>query len=129
MRRSPSSRTAAAIGLLALAAAGPASAEIIDIAWSPEGRFQRSTAVAPGKFAEVCGPLRKGQSVEWSFESDAAMDFNIHYHQGKKVVYPAKQAGVAKSGGTLEVALDQDYCWMWTNKSGAEVKVGLTLKR
>lgn len=119
----------AAIGLFAFATAGWASAEIIDIDWGQEGRFERSTAVAPGKFAEVCGPLRKGQSIAWSFESDAAMDFNIHYHQGKKVVFPAKQAGVVKSGGTLVVALDQDYCWMWTNKSGAEVKLALTLKR
>ena len=123
-----SARHTAAIGLMALFAAASARAEIIDIAWGPEG-FQRITAVAPGKFAEVCGPLRKGQSVRWSFESDAALDFNIHYHQGKKVVFPAKQDAVAKSGGTLVVALDQDYCWMWTNKSGAEVKLALTLKR
>jgi hypothetical protein len=124
-----SSRSTAVIGLLAFAAVGSASAEIIDIAWGPEGRFQHGTAVAPGKFAEVCGPLRKGQSVEWSFESDAALDFNIHYHRGKKVVFPAKQEAVRKSGGTLVVALDQDYCWMWTNKSGAEVKLGWSLKR
>jgi hypothetical protein len=124
-----SSRRAASIGLLACAAAGSAGAELIDIAWGQEGRFQRSTAVAPGKFAEVCGPLRKGQSIEWSFESDAAMDFNIHYHQGKKVVFPAKRDAVAKGGGTLAVVLDQDYCWMWTNKSGAPVPLRLNLSR
>jgi hypothetical protein len=128
MSRGAFGRTAA-IGFLAFTTAGWASAEIIDIAWGPEGRFERVTTVAPGKFAEVCGRLRKGQSIEWSFESDAALDFNIHYHQGKKVVFPAKRDGTAKSGGTLVVALDQDYCWMWTNKSGAEVKLTLALKR
>jgi hypothetical protein len=127
----PASRRRAAAGLLVLAAvAGPAAAAgIVDIGWGGDGRFVHTTTVAPSKFAEVCGPLRKGQSVEWSFEADAAMDFNIHYHQGKKVMFPAKQSAVAKGGGTLAVVSDQDYCWMWTNKSAAEVTLKLSLKR
>jgi hypothetical protein len=27
------------------------------------------------------------------------------------------------------VALDQDYCWMWTNKSGQAVDLNLLLTR
>jgi hypothetical protein len=126
----PASRCRAAAGLLVLAvAAGPAAAEIIDNAWGGDGRFARTTTVAPSKFAEVCGPLRKGQSVEWSFEADAATDFNIHYHQGKKVMFPAKQSAVAKGGGTLAVTSDQDYCWMWTNKSQAPVPLRTSFSR
>ena len=40
------------------------------------------------------------------------MDFNVHYHEGKDVRFPAKRAQVSKADGTLDVSVDQDYCWM-----------------
>ena len=48
---------AASIALvLALAAMAPSAlADIVDIAWEADGRFERSVHVAPGKFAEICG--------------------------------------------------------------------------
>jgi hypothetical protein len=27
------------------------------------------------------------------------------------------------------VPLDQDYCWMWTNRAGADAKATVTLSR
>ena len=48
------------------------------------------------------------------------MNFNIHYHEGSSVVFPAKQDQTASLEGKLEVPADQDYCWMWENGSGAK---------
>ena len=67
--------------------------------------------------------------MRWSFQAAAPLNFNIHYHEGKKVEYPAKQDGVSQLQGTLPVSLDQDYCWMWTNKSGQAVDLNLLLTR
>jgi hypothetical protein len=85
--------------------------------------------VAPGKFAEVCGKLLRNDRVAWRFEASGPLDFNIHYHEGKAVRYPAREQAAAKSSGRLRAALDQDYCWMWTNRSGNPVELGLTLDR
>ena len=104
-------------------------AELIDINWSDAGRFEHKAQIAPGKFAEVCGKLSKGQSVNWSFRAERPTQFNIHYHEGKLVVYPAKVDGATAAEGQMNAALDQDYCWMWTNKSDRPVALSLSLQR
>jgi len=44
------------------------------------------------------------------------MNFNIHYHEGKKVDFPAKVDGALAAEGKLSASVDQHYCWMWANK-------------
>ena len=102
-------------------------AEVVTIAWDAAGKFQHSQDIAPGKFAEVCGKLNREQAIRWSFQANAPLNFNIHYHEGKKVEYPAKQDGVHESQGTLTVPLDQDYCWMWVNKSSVPIPLQVKL--
>lgn len=125
--------TALVLRTLALAAtlacAGVQAADVTDIAWSAEGRFEHRAEVAPGGFAEVCGKLARGAEVRWAFESAGPMDFNIHYHQGQKVVFPVQRAGAAKAAATLKVKRDQDYCWMWTNNGTQSLVLQLTLAR
>ena len=115
--------------VMTVAMAGPAHAEVVKIYWDTAGGFQHKQEVAPGKFAEVCGKLTKDQSVRWSFQADAPLNFNIHYHEGQKVEYPVKQEGVSQLQGTLPVGLDQDYCWMWTNKTAMPVSLRVLLAR
>lgn len=119
----------ALLPLLLTLLATTAQAELVDIRWDAQGRMERRIDIAPGKFAELCGKLSKGQTVRWSFEGAAPLDFNIHYHVGKDVEYPAKAKGVAAQQGELKVALDQDYCWMWSNKGGAAVGLTVQLQR
>lgn len=117
-----------AIACVAMAGA-PARADVIDIAWSAEGRFEHRAELAPGGFAEVCGRLDKGNAVRWNFDAGGPLDFNIHYHQGKQVVFPVKRAGAAKGAATLKVKVEQDYCWMWTNKTAQPLALRLSLAR
>ena len=114
---------------VAVVFAGPAAAGVVDIQWSDSGAAAQEFRVEPGKFAEWCGKLRKGEKITWRFEAGAPLDFNIHYHEGKDVRFPAKQDGTAKAEGTLEVAVDQDYCWMWSGKGAAAAAVKATLLR
>ena len=109
-----------------------ARAELVAINWDNAGRFETGAGVAPGKFAEVCGPLdtrRTGQSVAWSFKANRPMNFNIHYHEGKQVVFPAKQDAAVDAQGKLDVSLSHDDCWMWTNKSDLPAQLQVVLRR
>lgn len=115
--------------ILAIFCSTAARAAIIDIAWTEQGRFERRVSVAPGKFAEVCGKLARADSVAWRFEASGPLNFNIHYHEGKDVRYPERRDALAGASGRLQVVLDQDYCWMWTNKSGQAVDLNLLLTR
>ena len=92
-----------------------ARAELVAINWDNAGRFETAAGVAPGKFAEVCGPLdtrRTGQSVAWSFKANRPMNFNIHHHEGKQAVFVAKQDAAVDVQGKLDVSLSHDDCWM-----------------
>ena len=67
--------------------------------------------------------LKQGQRIRWSFKSNTDTSFNIHYHEGEKVTYPAKKERVAKDEGVLDVAATQGYCWMWSNKSSNRARI------
>lgn len=114
---------------LALLAAAPLHAEVIEIRWSTEQRFEHRLTLAPGKFAELCGALAQGAEVRWAFEADAALDFNVHYHVGREVVYPERRAARPSAEGVLTAALAQDYCWMWTNRGAQPVRLDVRLAR
>lgn len=114
-------RTLAGVAVLALSA--QAQAELVEIQFNDQGRFEYSAPVAAGKFVEVCGKLSKGQSLPWSFKTDQPMQFNIHYHEGKKVEFPAKLQTATSADARLQVAIDQHYCWMWSNKGSTDAKL------
>ena len=67
--------------------------------------------------------------MQWSFEADVALNFNVHYHVDKDVRYPAKKENVKRLQGDLSVDSRQDYCWMWSNKTTASTKLSVTLTR
>jgi hypothetical protein len=120
-------RFLAAVAVLAMAS--QARAELVDIRFNEQGRFEHSTSVAPGKSIEICSKLTKGQMLPWSFKSDQPMQFNIHYHEDKKVEFPAKLQSATSADARLEVPVDQHYCWMWANKGSSEAKLSFSVQK
>jgi hypothetical protein len=116
------------LAALLLVSAPALRADVTDIKWSADGSFERSLNLATGRFSELCGALQVGQSVEWQFESDQLLDFNIHYHQGQAVHYPVRADQVRQQRGHLAVDSAQDYCWMWSNKSAANALLRVRLR-
>ena len=115
---------------LAVASSMPALASpVTEIAWDTQGRFAHEQDIAPGKFAEVCGKLTVGQKLRRSFEAAAPLDFNVHYHQGKDVVYAVQGKQQRRSEGVLKVTAEPDHCWMWSNKSDKPARLGMRLER
>lgn len=100
-----------------------AAAELVEVELRSGQSVDREFTAPPGKGVEVCGKLVKGQSLEWQFDASGPTDFNIHYHLGKQVKYPEKRSAVSASTGRLQVQLDEDHCWMWTNRGAAAVTI------
>jgi hypothetical protein len=73
-----------------------------------------AVALKPGDLHEECLRLEAGQKRDYSWKSDAPVDFNIHYHEGDKVAYPVKRTAMRGDGGTFVAKIGQDYCWMWS---------------
>ena len=103
--------------------ATPAAAELVEVPLQPGQSMDRQFTAQPAKFVEVCSKLGKGQTLDWQFDASGPTDFNIHYHLGQQVVYPARESAVKESKGRLDVPLDQDYCWMWTNPGTGPVTI------
>ncbi|MEO6280177.1 hypothetical protein [Roseateles sp.] len=116
-------------GIAALAVCAQARAQLIEIRFNEQGRFEHSAPVAPGKFVEICSKLSKGQVLPWSFKSDQPMQFNIHYHEDKKVEFPAKLQSATSAEAHLDVPADQHYCWMWANKGSSEVRLSFSVQK
>jgi hypothetical protein len=109
-----------------------ARAEIVEIEWKKvDGRevFSHEASLAGKKVSEVCGELKKGDSVKWKFSSQSLLDFNIHYHEGKKVEYLALLRAVRSDENTFTAPLDQTYCWMWTNREAKPTTFSLSISR
>lgn len=106
-----------------------ARAQLVPVTWDASGQFAHKANLAPGKFIEVCEKLPQGSKVTWSFRSSAPLNFNIHYHEGKEVKFPAKQDASSGAKGRLDAAVAQDYCWMWTNELKKATTLDLALKR
>lgn len=121
----------AALALLCLATCGTAvaAAQVVDIAWTAEGRFTHTATLAPRELLEVCGKLPRGAHVAWTFEAGAPLPFNIHVHQGKDVVYPARLERAARAQGVQVFDAEPAHCWMWTNTDTKPVKIDVDLRQ
>jgi hypothetical protein len=99
------------------------------IPWDAQGQFVEELEVPDQGVVEACEKLTAGAKVHWLYEADAPLDFNVHYHQGKKVRMPVRKDRTAKAEALFKAPTAQEYCWMWTNKSGAPVQLTLQLRR
>ena len=79
--------------------------------------------IKPGKIFEKCLSLSPPQKIEYSFESVAKLNFNLHYHRGEQVYYPVKLDLTNAESGLYEARAKETYCLMWENKTGADVEL------
>lgn len=123
--RLPGVAYAMALVIAAIAPPALANEHLVEVEWGPAGDYAAEILIPNKKFRELCAALKKGERVTWSFSSSALTSFNIHYHVGKEVSYPAKVEGIRNGDGVLAVPADQHYCWMWKADAGS---VELTAK-
>lgn len=106
-----------------------ANASLVDLKWDQQGRFQHRGEIKAGGILEVCGKLSAGTKIDWQYQSAKPVDFNIHFHEGKKVTLPVKYQARDTAAEQFEVKQSQDYCWMWSNKSKEAVTLDLSLSQ
>lgn len=84
--------------------------------------------IKPGKIFEKCLSLSPPQKIEYSFESAAKLNFNLHYHRGEQVYYPVKLDRTSSESGLYEAKAKETYCLMWENKTGTDVELTYSAK-
>ncbi len=79
--------------------------------------------IEPGKVHEVCMTLLEGQNVAYFFKSSETMNFNIHYHEGEKVIFPVEEYPTNMGSDVFSAPIEQGYCLMWTNPTLVTVEL------
>ena len=77
--------------------------------------------LAPYAIHEECVALARGERIDYRFTSDAAVAFNIHYHEDNAVVMPISREQTHEERGDFTADRQRVYCLMW--EAGAEVSV------
>jgi len=72
--------------------------------------------IKSGSFHEECLTLHTNQTLEYSFETEKPVRFNIHYHEGTEVIYPISKDNISVLNGTFNPKTTQHYCLMWSNQ-------------
>ena len=104
-----------------------AHAQTVNIRWNSAGQFVYGGAVSGGGFIELCDKLPAGLTIDWSFTSSVPVASEVHYHEGKQVVYAAKHPSAASLKDQLTVKTEQDYCWMWSNNIRLPFRIDVQL--
>ena len=110
-------------------ATAPAPAAV-QVAQAPSGKRDEMTiTLRPGQGAEIKLDMRKGDQVEFSWQSSCgAVNFDTH---GDPVNAPKNfyhGYGKGREGsvkGTLQAAFDGQHGWFWRNRGQADVNVTL----
>ena len=69
--------------------------------------------IAPYRSHETCFKLADGDRLDWTFDSRAPVDFNLHYHEGASVIMPVTLGASYGSAGVFPVIAPHEYCAMW----------------
>jgi hypothetical protein len=74
-------------------------------------------SLAPLEFRELCLDLTALDELEYDFQSDQPVDFNIHYHDGPTIRFPVNLTGITGHAARFVPEKDQSYCLMWLNQA------------
>ena len=89
-----------------------------------------SVQIKPGDSYEECVELVPNQLMHYSFTSSKNVNFNVHYHVEKSILYPVNEQNITFWEDSISpddyafYSTDQEYfCLMWDNLDSESVKV------
>ena len=85
------------------------------IVFADHADIKTTKILKPKEVHEECLRIGAGQKLAYSFSSESAINFNIHYHVANEIYYPVKKDGVREHKDLFSAKSSQDYCLMWTN--------------
>jgi len=86
--------------------------------------------LAPYTTREDCFDLVPGDRLDYRFESNAPVKFNIGYRDSNMIVEPVVREGVTTDSGVFAARIGSRYCLTWeAGASGALVDYHTAIRR
>lgn len=76
---------------------------------------------------EDCFKVKRGEVLNYKFNSSVPLDFNVHYHGSNDVIYPVLQNDITAHEGTVDPEKhgveEEYYCLMWKNPGTQQCRI------
>ena len=93
-------------------------------------RVVERVVIAPYAMHEACVRLSRGDRLDWRFESNAPLAFEIHYKEEDAVLAPVVREASTGDSGTFEARDAREYCLTWeAGPPGAIIGYRVLLRR
>jgi len=70
-------------------------------------------AIAPYATHEECAKMDADDRIDYRFEAQRPVAFNIHYREANVVIMPVSVDNVTTDSGIFRALIAQDYCLTW----------------
>lgn len=117
--------TGVILGFLPLTILG--QSQLVQVALPNHQTVVRQLIAPPAEFIELCTTLQTGRVIAWQFEADAPVAFHTHFHVDGDVRATEKMSAITAARGRLTPNGDNDYCWLWSNRSTVPVAIRMRL--
>jgi len=87
-----------------------------------------SINLKPKRYFEKCVDLSPVQQLEYGFNSNGALSFNLHFHEEGEKYYPVKEDSVSEMENTFKAEKRGYYCMKWGNSGSEDVKMDYHFK-
>jgi len=120
----PVGTRAAFVSIFVAACASP------DTIVADEPRAATAFAIAPYEFHEECAMLAAGDRLDYLFEAQAPVSFQIYYKEGIAFISTISRDDVRDGGGIFNAPAARRYCVRWdAGQQGALVDYRIRLTR
>ena len=80
------------------------------------------------RYFEKCLDLRESQELQYGFDSQAPLSFNLHYHQKGEIIYAFKEDSIYELENTFQPEIMGYYCLQWGNSGKEKVEMNYHFK-
>jgi len=86
--------------------------------------------LAPYTIREDCAELGEGDRLDYRFESNAPLKFNIYYRDSNMIVEPITHEGITSDSAVFSPRIPARYCLSWeAGPMGALVSYRVNIRR
>ena len=86
--------------------------------------------LAPYTTQEDCVDLLQGDRLDYRFDSNTPVKFNIYYRDSNMIVEPITREGVVEDSGVFAPRISARYCLLWeASPTGALIGYSANVRR
>jgi hypothetical protein len=74
-------------------------------------------SLAPFEIQEVCFEMAALDEIQYDFEADRLVEFDIHYHEGFAIYFVVELSGITINADKFVAKVGRSYCLRWANES------------